>query len=303
MVICKGLPISNSDARITGAKPIIFYPGAEGSLRKRLETPDFMQVLPGLDNVRRYRYNYCTLKSENKRERKLMVNESWKRKSIIAMLCFTVFASSTVFAVPFKSVRSVGLLANMDAIPNLETTRKPTSFFGTLDTGASEKGAVKTYAIKVVKRSEGTYSSPKNDRGVISGNDSTGPKNMLMPVMGKVSSLFGNRQHPKSKRMHFHTGIDIVAHKGTPIVSGKAGKVSFSGWRRGYGLVVIVDHDSELQTVYAHCSKVAVKVGQAVNAGQRVAYVGSTGVTTGSHLHFEVRRNGNVRNPFRYLSN
>jgi murein DD-endopeptidase MepM/ murein hydrolase activator NlpD len=124
-----------------------------------------------------------------------------------------------------------------------------------------------------------------------------------MPVMGRISSLFGNRRHPKSKRMHFHSGIDIVARKGTPIVSGESGKVSFTGWRRGYGLVVIVDHSDGLQTVYAHCSKVAVKAGQTVNSGQRIAYVGSTGVATGSHLHFEVRRNGNVRNPFRYLSN
>lgn len=218
------------------------------------------------------------------------------------MLCFAVFFSSTVFAVPFKSVRSVGLLANMDAIPNLEETRSPTNFFGTLDTGVSEKGAVKTYAIKVVQRNEGRYSLPNRDRTSVSGNDTTGPKNMIMPVMGKVSSLFGNRRHPKTRKMHFHTGVDIVARKGTSIASAMAGKVSYVGWRRGYGLVVIIDHNSDLQTVYAHCSRAAVKVGQSVNSGQRVAFVGSTGVATGSHLHFEVRRGGNVRNPFRYLS-
>jgi len=124
---------------------------------------------------------------------------------------------------------------------------------------------------------------------------------MLMPVMGRISSLFGNRRHPKTRKPQFHTGIDIVARKGTPIKSARAGKVSFTGWRRGYGLMVIVDHANGMQTVYAHCSKVAVKSGQMVNSGQRIAYVGSTGVATGSHLHFEVRRNGNVRNPFRYL--
>ncbi len=82
-----------------------------------------------------------------------------------------------------------------------------------------------------------------------------------------------------------------------------AGKISYSGWKRGYGMVVIVDHGDDLETVYAHCSRVQVKTGQVVNVGQKIASVGSTGVATGAHLHFEVRRDGNVRNPFRYLKN
>jgi len=190
----------------------------------------------------------------------------------------------------------------MEAPPEFEQTRSSGCFFDTLDPGVSEKGAVKTYAVKVVKRDTGVY-SPRSGKASAGATDAAGPHNMLMPVMGRISSMFGNRRHPKSKRMHFHSGIDIVARKGTPIASAESGKVSFTGWRRGYGLVVIVDHAGDLQTVYAHCSKVAVKAGQAVNAGQRIAYVGNTGVTTGSHLHFEVRRSGNVRNPFRYLSN
>jgi murein DD-endopeptidase MepM/ murein hydrolase activator NlpD len=190
----------------------------------------------------------------------------------------------------------------MEAPPDFEQSRSSDCFFGTLDPGASEKGAVKTYAVKVVKRDTGVY-SPVRGKVVSGASDNSGPHNMLMPVMGRVSSLFGNRRHPTSRAIRFHSGIDIVARKGTPIVSSGSGKVSFTGWRRGYGLVVIVDHGEDLQTVYAHCSKVAVKAGQTVNAGQRIAFVGSTGVATGSHLHFEVRRSGNVRNPFRYLSN
>ena len=232
-----------------------------------------------------------------------MVNESNKRKSLIALLCLSVFVSSTVFAVPFKSVRSVGLLANMEALPNLEQPRSSGSFFDTLGPDVSKKGAVKTYAVKVVKRNEGTYSPAGRDNLSVSGSDSGGARNMLMPVMGRISSLFGNRRHPTSHKIRFHSGVDIVARKGTPIVSSRSGKVSFAGWRSGYGLMVVVDHGEGLQTVYGHCSKVAVKVGQTVNGGQRIAYVGSTGIATGSHLHFEVRRGGNVRNPFRYLSN
>ncbi|PKL42164.1 MAG: hypothetical protein CVV41_15410 [Candidatus Riflebacteria bacterium HGW-Riflebacteria-1] len=258
--------------------------------------------MPWLDNVREYGYNYFTLQIQNKRERKLMVNESKWRKSLITLLCFSVFASSTVFAVPFKSVRSVGLLASMEALPNLEQPRSSGSFFDTLGPDVSVKGAVKTYSVRVVKRNEGTYSPASRDNKSVSDTDIGGPRNMIMPVMGRVSSLFGNRFHPTSKKIRFHTGVDIVARRGTPIISSKSGKVSFAGWRSGYGLMVVVDHGEGLQTVYGHCSKVAVKVGQTVNGGQRIAYVGSTGVATGSHLHFEVRRGGNVRNPFRYLS-
>lgn len=232
-----------------------------------------------------------------------MVNESSRQKVLVALLCFTVFASSTVFAVPFRSVRSVGLLTSMESTPDLETPKPSNSFFGSLNPDISEKGAVKTYSIKVVKKEDGVY-SPINNKSVSgSKQDAVSPHNMLMPVMGRISSMFGNRRHPKTRKLHFHSGIDIVARKGTPIVCSSSGKVSYTGWRRGYGLMVIIDHGNDLQTVYAHCSKVAVKSGQTVNAGQRVAYVGSTGVATGSHLHFEVRRSGNVRNPFRYLNN
>ncbi|HQB84322.1 MAG TPA: M23 family metallopeptidase, partial [Candidatus Rifleibacterium sp.] len=128
-----------------------------------------------------------------------------------------------------------------------------------------------------------------------------GSKVLLRPVIGRVSSLFGRRKHPSRNSWHFHTGVDIVVPRGTPISSSQGGKVTYAGWRRGYGLVVVVDHGNNIETAYAHCSKIAVKVGQSVNAGQRIAYVGNTGVATGSHLHFEVRRNGSVQNPFRFL--
>jgi murein DD-endopeptidase MepM/ murein hydrolase activator NlpD len=128
-------------------------------------------------------------------------------------------------------------------------------------------------------------------------------KCLIRPVIGRISSLFGRRRHPTRRSWHFHAGIDIVARKGTPIKAAMAGKVTFAGWKRGYGLVLVVKHSDEFETVYAHCSRLLVKKGQVVNTGQKVAKVGNTGITTGSHLHFEVRRSGNVRNPFRYLRN
>jgi murein DD-endopeptidase MepM/ murein hydrolase activator NlpD len=100
----------------------------------------------------------------------------------------------------------------------------------------------------------------------------------------------------------FHTGIDIPAPTGTPIRVVAPGKVVYSGWRSGYGLMVEVDHGNGISTVYAHCSKLFLRLGQVVSAGQLVGGVGRTGVTTGSHLHFEVRRRGSPVDPMRFLA-
>lgn len=174
-------------------------------------------------------------------------------------------------------------------------------FFDTLGPELSDAGSVKTYSLKVVKKLKDSdwNKVKKNNTAALDKSNKT----LIRPVMGRISSLFGKRKHPKTKSWHFHSGIDIVARKGTPIMAAMAGKVTYSGWKRGYGMVIIIDHGDDLETVYAHCSRVSVKNGQMVNVGQKIGSVGSTGVATGSHLHFEVRRGGNVRNPFRYLKN
>lgn len=231
-----------------------------------------------------------------------MSNKSSTGRSLLfLLLCAAIFQPGILNAsAHFVSVKSVGLLTNqvyLEKAPQ-ETPAERTSFFGTLGPGSSSRGAVKTYTIKVVKRKTGKDSSaPK-----IVKLDQSVNKILLRPVSGRISSLFGRRKHPTTRSWHFHTGVDIVARKGTPIVSSLAGKVTYAGWKRGYGLIIVVDHGNDIQTAYAHCSKLAVKVGQSVNAGQRIGYVGNTGVTTGSHLHFEVRRKGAVQNPLRFLS-
>ena len=100
----------------------------------------------------------------------------------------------------------------------------------------------------------------------------------------------------------FHTGIDLAAPAGTPIYAAKAGRVEVAGWSSvGYGFHVVLDHGGVLETLYAHMSRIAVRAGQWVEAGQVIGYVGSTGWSTGPHLHFEVRVNGLVKNPLSYL--
>lgn len=123
-----------------------------------------------------------------------------------------------------------------------------------------------------------------------------------MPVRGRLSDKYGWRKHPVYRKRLFHAGIDIAAPKGTPIAAVQSGKVIYAGRRAGYGNLVIVSHANGMSTRYAHCSSILVKKGQNVRAGQLLAKVGATGVATGNHLHFEVRKNGKTQNPLTYLN-
>lgn len=123
-----------------------------------------------------------------------------------------------------------------------------------------------------------------------------------LPSSQYVSSYYGMRMHPILKKNKMHTGIDISASQGAPITAANKGTVIVAGWQSGYGYTVIIDHGGGISTLYAHCSKLCVGVGQKVNAGAVIAKAGSTGLSTGPHLHFEVRKNGATQDPLKYLS-
>lgn len=125
----------------------------------------------------------------------------------------------------------------------------------------------------------------------------------VIPVsMGKVTSNYGIRQSPFSKETENHYGTDIAADKGTEILAVKEGKVSFVGYdSNGYGNYLKIEHTDSLQTLYGHCSEILVKEGDYVLAGQPVATVGSTGRSTGNHLHFEIIMNGEPVNALWYM--
>ena len=124
-----------------------------------------------------------------------------------------------------------------------------------------------------------------------------------LPVSsGYYSSNYGYRLDPITGRSSFHTGVDLIAPSGTPVVAAAGGVVSHSGYMAEYGLVVEVDHDNGLTSRYAHLSKSLVKVGEVVMKGQSLGHVGTTGRSTGPHLHFEVREKGIPLNPNKFLA-
>ncbi len=129
------------------------------------------------------------------------------------------------------------------------------------------------------------------------------PTELRMPIQGRLSSRFGIRRDPIHGHHRFHRGMDIAAPRGTPIGAAGEGTVVFAGHRKGYGNTVIVEHPDGRQTRYAHADRLYVKRGDTVNAGEVIAAVGSTGRSTGPHLHFEVVENGRRVNPLSILTN
>ncbi len=121
------------------------------------------------------------------------------------------------------------------------------------------------------------------------------------PIEGRVSSEYGYRVHPIYGTRRLHAGLDVAAPAGTPIASSADGVVIFSGTQGGYGQTVIVDHGGGITTLYAHMSRLGSSNGQQVSRGEVIGYVGTTGSSTGNHLHFEVRVNGGPADPRGYL--
>lgn len=124
---------------------------------------------------------------------------------------------------------------------------------------------------------------------------------MIWPISGPITSDFGWRTHPIFGTAKFHSGIDIGGDYGLTVVAADGGVVIYAGWISGYGNAVIIDHGKGISSLYGHNDSLVVSEGQNVSQGQLIAYCGSTGNSTGPHVHFEVRENGEPVNPFNYL--
>ena len=123
-----------------------------------------------------------------------------------------------------------------------------------------------------------------------------------LKITGRISSGFGRRHSPTAGASSYHKGIDIAVPSGTPIVAAESGTVVTAAYSSSAGNYVMISHGNRLYSVYMHCSKLAVTEGDSVKRGQVIAYAGSTGISTGSHLHFGVSKNGTYVNPLSYVS-
>ena len=135
-----------------------------------------------------------------------------------------------------------------------------------------------------------------------SGGSTTGFGWPLKGGAGRISSGFGGRKSPTAGASTYHKGVDLAAPSGTPILAVGSGKVVTATYSSSAGNYIMISHGNRLYTVYMHCSRLAVSAGKQVTKGQVIGYVGSTGISTGAHLHFGVTKNGSYVNPLNYIS-
>lgn len=143
----------------------------------------------------------------------------------------------------------------------------------------------------------------RQSRYQVSGGKGSGKSTgtMIWPISGPITSEFGWRTHPIFGTEKYHSGLDIGGEYGMSVVAADGGVVIYAGWISGYGNAVIIDHGNGVSSLYGHNQSLVVSEGQSVSQGQLIAYCGSTGNSTGPHVHFEVRENGSPVSPYNYL--
>ena len=190
--------------------------------------------------------------------------------------------------------------SNVETISIVEKYETELKDLVSVDEAVSKLYVEKPKVVKVARTSTGRYQATGtvNTKGTTSSGKANLGISLIRPVSGTITSRFGAGS---SIRRSSHTGLDIAAPTGTTVVAAAPGTVTFSGYKGSYGNMLVISHGNGVQTYYAHCSKLYVSSGTQVSQGQKIAAVGSTGNSTGPHLHLEIRVNGVAYNPQNYL--
>lgn len=265
--------IENGENENTAFVQVETLPEYEMCLLKRAENSNDEEIfnLVKSDGVPYYRY-YAIL--ENQQE-KIYVAEFSEAENIVNKL---------------KEKKS----SNIENITISEKYETQMNDFTAIDDAVSKLYTEPKKVVVAKKTSLGTVNTATN----ISGAKVELGISLIKPISGIITSRFGARS---SRRVSSHTGLDIATSTGTPIYAAASGTVTFSGRKGSYGNLIVVTHSNGVQTYYAHCNKLYASNGQTVSQGQTIAEVGSTGNSTGPHLHFEIRVNGVAYNPQNYL--
>ena len=187
---------------------------------------------------------------------------------------------------------------NIDKISILEKYETGINDLVSVDEVVSKLYVEKKKEVKVANTSSRASAGYVNTNTTTSSGKTSLGISLIRPISGTITSRFGARS---SIRSSAHTGLDISAPKGTPIKAAASGTVTFAGWKGSYGYMLVISHGNGVQTYYAHCNQLYASVGESVSQGETVAAVGSTGNSTGPHLHLEVRINGVAYNPQNYV--
>lgn len=280
------MELANAESKIVDKKDtlnqrlrVMYKTGHVGYLEVLLGSFNFEDMLSRMDMLQKI-YEHDTTLLEYMQQQRDLVEE--KKKSLEEQKASLVSLKTNLSS---KQVKLSGDLVSLDA--EQQNLKKDIKALEAQEDRLNEDAKKITSLIASLKTTE-KYVGGK----------------MMFPTPGytRITSPFGNRLHPVYKTYKMHTGIDIAAPSGAKIVAALDGTVIYSDWFGGYGKVIMVDHGGGIVTLYAHCSSLVVKSGTKVTKGQTVAKVGTTGVSTGAHLHFEVRQNGKYVDPVPWVS-
>lgn len=202
-----------------------------------------------------------------------------------------------------RARNQLGILAaersNLVAVADAQRRHVASEVAQMEDLSASEEAQLEQLIVERQRQVEAEREAQRRAAGIV--GTTSAPGALAWPVSGTITSPFGYRRNPFGGGMEFHQGLDIAAPMGTTITAAASGTVISAGWYGGYGNYILIDHGGGMATGYGHCSQIFVSAGQQVQKGQAIGAVGSTGASTGPHVHFEVRINGKPVDPAAYL--
>ena len=256
------------------------------------------------------RLNYVRRNSyQNKREKEKYIKKMLKQTVVcISILIITIIIKKidTSFTSQINDNINKALSYNVDfksVYKEVETFARSTGVFNFVNSQKGKLGEEKVLYIHDVDKGD---NSEEEFRSGFPQDMEEGEividRDVVLPVEGEISSEFGMRNHPVYNKEMFHYGIDIEAEEGTLIVSAIEGVIEKVDYNEGYGNYVIISHGEGIFTLYAHCKEIIVEEGQEVAVKETIAEVGSTGNTSGSHLHFEIWKYKKALNPLNYIN-
>ena len=250
---------------------------------------------------------FIDLKEDVSYNLKLVSRNENNKENVITQIEDNLNIEYTTYAITYNK-ENIAYTSTMEkaeeVIDDLETEKIDTDNVGILQVYSDRYEDIKVDSSEeIIKKISTAIEEKKTEKNIkiAKNNNSNNSIFTVKPISGVITSRYGHRSSPGGIGSTNHNGMDISAKAGTTIRAAATGTVKFAGYKGSLGNLVIIKSEKGIETYYGHCSKIYVKKGQKVTAGDKIAAVGQTGAATGPHLHLEIHVNGKVINPQKYL--
>ena len=250
---------------------------------------------------------FIDLKEDVSYNLKLVSRNENNKENVIKQIEDNLNIEYTTYAITYNK-ENIAYTSTMEkaeeVIDDLETEKIDTDNVGILQVYSDRYEDIKVDSYEeIIKKISTAIEEKKTEKNIkiAKNNNSNNSIFTVKPISGVITSRYGHRSSPGGIGSTNHKGMDISAKSGTTIKAAATGTVKFAGYKGSLGNLVIIESEKGIETYYGHCSKIYVKKGQKVTAGDKIAAVGQTGAATGPHLHLEIHVNGKVINPQKYL--